>query len=167
MRSKGTLFFFVLSCQQRQHKTMMAFPRLAVSQVLVRRHRTRDGQEDASPAPASSNGNANDEGVDEEAPSSARRDVDRSNANNNSSTSTTGGNLSTGESHDGEQELVVQVPNSWQQSASIPPSFVFPPMAWEPSEEATALRREAIHREVRRFSCKFVSFAWRWICRKS
>ena len=150
---------------------MMAFPRLAISQVLVRRRRTRDGQEDASPAPASSNGNANDEGVDEEAPnvdaSSARRDVDRSNASNNSSTSTTGGNLFTGESHDGEQELVVQVPNSWQQSASIPPSFVFPPMAWEPSEEATALRREAIHREVRCFRCKFVSFAWRWICRKS
>ncbi len=144
---------------------MMAFPRMAVSQVLVRRHRTRDGQDDASPAPSSSNGNANDGGVDEEAPnvgaSSARRDVDGSNANNNSSTSTTGENLSAGESHDGEQELVVQVPNSWQQSARIPPSFVLPAVAWEPSEEAMALRREAIHREVRFFRCKFISFIWR------
>ena len=143
----------------------MAFPRMAASQVLVRRHRNRDGHEDVPPAPTSSSGNANGGDVDEEAPatqninvgtSSATRDVAGTNDNDDSSPPMTGGNLSAGESHEGE--LVVQVPNSWQHSASIPPSFVLPPMAWEQSEEATALRREAIHREVRYFGFKSISF---------
>jgi hypothetical protein len=126
---------------------------MAVSQILVRRHRNRDGNEDASPALSSPNGNIDDTGIDEEAPnigtSSAMREVGSSNANDDSSSPVMARNVPSVESPE-EHELVVQVPNSWQQSSGgIPPSFVLPQTAWEPNEEATALRREAIHREVR------------------
>jgi hypothetical protein len=126
------------------------FPRMTASQILVRRHRNRDGNEDAPAASSSSNGNVNDRGIDEDVPMTQNITVDSSNANDDSSPSATAGNVSSDESQNEEQELVVQVPNSWQQSSGgIPPSFVLPQMAWETNEEQTALRREAIHREVR------------------
>lgn len=62
---------------------------------------------------------------------------------------------------DEEQELVVQIPNgrSNNNSNSAPLSFVLPTIAWEPSEEATALRREAIHQELQRVQrANFIHF---------
>ena len=130
---------------------------MAVSQILVRRHRNRDGNEDAPPASSSTNGNMNNTGIDEEAPttqniyvgtSSARREAG-SNANDDTNPPVTAGNAPSVELTNEEHELVVQVPDSWQQSSGgTPPSFV-PQTAWEPSEEAMALRREAIRLEVR------------------
>ncbi|KAL3817666.1 hypothetical protein ACHAXA_002011 [Cyclostephanos tholiformis] len=136
------------------------FPRMTASQILVRRHRNRDGNEDAPAASSSSNGNVNDRGIDEDVPMTQNITVDSSNANDDSSPSATAGNVSSDESQDEEQELVVQVPNSWQQSSGgIPPSFVLPQMAWETNEEQTALRREAIHREIERVQrANFVHF---------
>jgi len=63
---------------------------------------------------------------------------------------------------DEEQELVVQVPSghaNGNSGTSSPSPFVLPSLAWEPSEEATALRREAILQEVKRVQrANFIHF---------
>ena len=52
--------------------------------------------------------------------------------------------------NDEEQELIVQVPqHSNNNTLGGGAQFVIPPV-WEPSEEATAQRRRAIHQEVER-----------------
>lgn len=69
---------------------------------------------------------------------------------------------------DEEQELVVQIPSGHPNGSAggaadpadgAPPPFVLPGIAWEPTEEATALRREAIRQEVRRVQrANFIHF---------
>ena len=56
-----------------------------------------------------------------------------------------------------QQELVVQVPTNTS-TTSTTQSFVLPAITWELSEEAIALRREAIHRlssTCRMSACRF------------
>jgi hypothetical protein len=100
------------------------------------RGRNRDGQGDASSSDGG-NGNINVAGavVDEEALTHAI-DVE----------STTRQQLH--DENEEQQELVVQVPTNTS-TTSTNQSFVLPAITWELSEEAIALRREAIHREVR------------------
>jgi hypothetical protein len=99
------------------------------------RGRNRDGQGDVS-SPADG-GNGNDNGaagavVDEEALTPAMVELTRHQQHNE---------------NEEQQELVVQVPTNT--STTSTQSFVLPAIGWELSEEAIALRREAIHREVR------------------
>ena len=114
-----------------------------MSSLLVRatpagmhfRGRNRDGQGDVS-SPADG-GNGNDNGaagavVDEEALTPAMVELTRHQQHNE---------------NEEQQELVVQVPTNT--STTSTQSFVLPAIGWELSEEAIALRREAIHREVR------------------
>ena len=116
-----------------------------MSSLLVRatpagmhfRGRNRDGQGDIS-SPADDGGNGNDNGaagavVDEEALTPAMVELTRHQQHNE---------------NEEQQELVVQVPTNTS-TTSTTQSFVLPAITWELSEEAIALRREAIHREVR------------------
>jgi hypothetical protein len=101
------------------------------------RGRNRDGQGDVSSS-SDGGGNGNDNGagavVDEEALTpamvveSTRQQLHDENEE--------------------QQELVVQVPTNTN-TTSTTQSFALPAITWELSEEAIALRREAIHREVR------------------
>ena len=100
------------------------------------RGRNRDGQS-SSPADG---GNGNDNGaagaavVDEEALTPAMAESTRHQQH---------------DENEEQQELVVQVPTNT--STTSTQSFVLPAIGWELSEEAIALRREAIHREVSMF----------------
>jgi hypothetical protein len=98
------------------------------------RGRNRDGQGDAS---SSDGGNINVAGavVDEEAltPAMVVELTSRQQQH---------------DENEEQQELVVQVPTNTS-TTSTTQSFALPGITWELSEEAIALRREAIHREVR------------------
>lgn len=155
---------------------------MSASSSLFRRHRNRDadsggqvtpssssragvedgGANESSPAPAHDNQNVGVGGASSASPSP---DVGSS-SNDGATTSVlpiASSNQSTHASpatDDEEQELVVQVPTGHSGGNSGTPSpFVLPTIAWEPTEEAMALRREAIHREVERVQrSNFVHF---------
>ena len=96
------------------------------------RGRNRDGQGDAS----SSYGGSAGAVVDEEALTRMRW------------SSRINKTAAVHDENEEQQELVVQVPTNTS-TTSTTQSFVLPAITWELSEEAIALRREAIHREVR------------------
>jgi hypothetical protein len=100
------------------------------------RGRNRDGQGDVSSSPDGGNGNDNGAGtvVDEEAlPPAMVVESTRQQLH---------------DENEEQQELVVQVPTNTNTTYTTQ-SFALPAITWELSEEAIALRREAIHREVR------------------
>ena len=100
------------------------------------RGRNRDGQGDASSSDGGNDGNDNGAGavVDEEALTHAMV-VESTRQQQHYE-------------NEEQQEFVVQVPTNTS-TTSTTQSFVLPAITWELSEEAIALRREAIHREVR------------------
>ncbi|KAL9184661.1 hypothetical protein ACHAXT_012631 [Thalassiosira profunda] len=154
------------------------------SQTLFRRHRNRDADEgDAPAAPAASGGGDGDAGESSSGsalvgapPQSGRdgvgapqsQDAGSSNssgpfANTNGAINATSLSLaptSELDEADEEQELIVQIPHP-DRPGALPgaPTFALPAMPWEPNEESTALRREAIHREVERVQrANFIHF---------
>jgi hypothetical protein len=96
------------------------------------RGRNRDGQSSSPDGGNNDNGNVAGAVVDEEALTPAMVELTRHQQH---------------DENEEQQELVVQVPTNT--STTSTQSFVLPAIGWELSEEAIALRREAIHREVR------------------
>lgn len=138
---------------------------MAASQSLFRRHRNRDMDVNGIPAPSSSgDGGGDNESPSENVDTSERRNnVDSNNRDTTSNIPSTSSNHAlniSSPTDDEEQELVVQIPDGHPNSNSDAPSpFVLPSVAWEPSVEATALRREAIHQEVLRVQrANFIHF---------
>eukprot|EP00584_Thalassiosira_punctigera_P010389 CAMPEP_0172528072 /NCGR_PEP_ID=MMETSP1067-20121228/2584_1 /TAXON_ID=265564 ORGANISM="Thalassiosira punctigera, Strain Tpunct2005C2" /NCGR_SAMPLE_ID=MMETSP1067 /ASSEMBLY_ACC=CAM_ASM_000444 /LENGTH=173 /DNA_ID=CAMNT_0013311931 /DNA_START=29 /DNA_END=547 /DNA_ORIENTATION=- len=153
---------------------------MTVSQSLFRfrRYRSRDADENDNPAPLSSG----DAGGDDESPpgnnvdgtsETERRGISSevdSNSNDHGTISTLPGmnddhasNAISPPTDDEEHEMVVRIPHGHPSNYggpdAAPPSFVLPAIAWEPTEESAALRRESILREVRRVQrANFVHF---------
>ena len=135
---------------------------------LFRRHRNRDA-EDSPPESAGNAGGVDGGRSGESSSAMQNEDIELQNINSHSSnnnatitdaaaTTITAASPQTDEE---VQELIGQLPNNTAtNSAGGPPSpFVLPAVAWEPSEEATALRREAIHRELERVQrANFIHF---------
>ncbi|KAL7543795.1 hypothetical protein ACHAXR_013131 [Thalassiosira sp. AJA248-18] len=132
---------------------------MTASQNLFRRHRNRDVED--GPAPPSNGGGdgGNMESSTSEnyvgSTSAERQDAGSNNSNNDTASAA----AASPPTDDDEQELVVQIPNGHPENSGSPSPFVIPNVAWEPSEQATNLRREAIHREVERVQrANFIHF---------
>ena len=140
---------------------------MAASQSLFRRHRNRGGTDVQNDNVGGSGGgmdieNSNQDTSTENSttPLSSSNSVtgegvSSSLTNNNTATSnnpviTSISNVTSNIDNDEEQELIVQVPqHSNNNTLGGGVQFTIPPV-WEPSEEATAQRRRAIHQEVER-----------------
>ena len=140
---------------------------MAASQSLFRRHRNRGDNVDENGNVGGGSGvdiessNQDASTVTEDSTTLDSNNVtveDISTTNNSTATSnnpviTSISNVTSNIDNDEEEELIVQVPqNSNNNNNNIlggGAQFVIPPV-WEPSEEATAQRRRAIHQEVER-----------------